>query len=204
MKDRWNERYGAPEFAYGKEPNRFFKEQLDALVPGKLLLPAEGEGRNAVYAATQGWQVTALDISEKGKEKAQALAAAHNVRIDYTVCNMAETRLPAAQYDAAALIYAHFPAHIKSTCNQAVAQSIKPGGTVIFEAFSKAHLPLREQNPAAGGPPNLEMLYSTEEVQRDFAGFELLLLEQVEVELSEGLYHNGLSSVIRCVARKPQ
>lgn len=81
--DFWNEMYGTEEFRYGTTPNEFFKEKLDKMKPGSVLLPAEGEGRNAVYAATQGWDVTAFDISAQGKEKAVQLAKQHNVSINY-------------------------------------------------------------------------------------------------------------------------
>ena len=88
MKDFWNDRYGRAEYAYGKEPNVFFKEQLDQLQPGKILLPAEGEGRNAVYAAEKGWQASAYDWSENAYKKAMQLAEEKKVNIDYQICSL--------------------------------------------------------------------------------------------------------------------
>ena len=75
MKEFWEIRYAEKQYAYGENPNVYFKEQLDKLKPGKILLPAEGEGRNAVYAAKQGWEVMAFDLSSEGKNKAEKLAA---------------------------------------------------------------------------------------------------------------------------------
>ena len=77
----WNSRYSAEEYAYGEEPNAFIKQQLDNLIPGKILFPAEGEGRNAVYAAKLGWNVEAFDLSTEGREKALSLAAQNGVDI---------------------------------------------------------------------------------------------------------------------------
>src|SRR3954471_19317438 len=108
--DRWNERYRKNEFAYGEAPNNYLKEQLEKLNVGAILFPAEGEGRNAVYAARLGWKVSAFDISIEGKNKALRLAQANNVIIDYQVGDLQTLNYKPAQFDAIALIYAHFPA----------------------------------------------------------------------------------------------
>src|SRR5680860_1842183 len=86
MDDFWNERYGIEEYVYGTEPNQFYKELLKKLSPGKILFPAEGEGRNAVFAAQNGWDVTAFDSSTEGKKKAEKLAAAKGVSVKYIIC----------------------------------------------------------------------------------------------------------------------
>ena len=85
MKEFWNERYAEKEYVYGKAPNKYFKEKIDEIKPGKILFPAEGEGRNAIYAASKDWEVSAFDISEKGKEKALKLSEEEGVHIDYKV-----------------------------------------------------------------------------------------------------------------------
>lgn len=87
MKAFWNQRYDEPEYAYGTQPNLFFKDQLDQLTPGKLLMPAEGEGRNAVYAAGKGWEVTAFDSSSSGQKKALRLAQEKKVTLNYLVAD---------------------------------------------------------------------------------------------------------------------
>lgn len=108
MKEFWNTRYAAPEFAYGVEPNLFFKTQIDALPVGKILLPSEGEGRNAVYAASLGWNVTAFDYSEEGQQKALELAEKHGVTIYYTIADASEFQTD-EKFDVVALIFSHFP-----------------------------------------------------------------------------------------------
>lgn len=112
--DRWNERYSNNEFAYGKQPNNFLKEQIEKLKAATILFPAEGEGRNAVFAAKLGWAVSAFDISVEGKKKALMLAEANNVTIDYQVGELETLNYNTEQFDVIALIYAHFPASIKS------------------------------------------------------------------------------------------
>lgn len=202
MKEFWNERYAQKVFAYGAEPNLFFKEQLNVLEPGTILLPAEGEGRNAVYAAKSGWQVTAFDISEQGKLKADQLASQQEVSINYSVGPLEEMTLNPDHFDTIGLIYAHFPAHLKSKYHQALDRCLRPGGTIIFEAFSKSHLEYNTKNPAAGGPKNIDMLFSIEEIKQDFETYDIIELEEKVIELNEGLYHLGTSAVIRFVGRK--
>src|SRR4030066_1314218 len=109
MKNFWNERYGNQEYIYGKTPNVFFAEQLESLKPGEILLPCEGEGRNAVFAALKGWQTRAFDTSEAGKIKAEKLAAENNVDIDYLIDDALTVQYPPNSFDAVAFIYAHFP-----------------------------------------------------------------------------------------------
>ncbi len=200
--ERWNDRYSKEEFAYGEQPNNYLKEQLQNFTPGTILFAAEGEGRNAVFAAKQGWSVSAFDISAEGKNKALKLAAANNVTIDYRVGQLQNLNFIPGQFDAVALIYAHFPAAIKSELHKALDQLLRKGAVVIFEAFSKNHLAYLAKNEKVGGPKEIDMLFSVEEIKADFANYEVLQLEEKEIELNEGAFHNGLGSVIRFVGRK--
>ncbi|MFV0564860.1 MAG: class I SAM-dependent methyltransferase [Flavobacteriaceae bacterium] len=198
----WNSRYKENEFAYGTQPNKFLKEQLQRLKPGKILFGAEGEGRNAVYAAKTSWNVHAFDISVEGKNKALKLADQNNVSINYQVGQLPDLDFRNETFDAIALIYAHFPPNIKSAYHKLLNQKLKKGGIVIFEAFGKNHLKYRNKNPKIGGPLDLESLFSTDELKADFKDYNILELEEKEIELNEGLYHNGIGSVTRFVGRK--
>ncbi len=200
--ERWNERYRQKEYAYGTEPNEFLKEQLQQLKPGRILFPAEGEGRNAVYAARLGWKVSAFDISDEGQKKALALASQHGVTIDYRVGDFEALKFFQNQFDAIAFIFAHFPAAIKSRCHKTLSEYLRPGGTVIFEAFSKEHLRFNAANESVGGPRELEMLFSVDELKADFSTYEIVELSEKVVELREGPFHSGTGSVIRFVGRK--
>jgi 2-polyprenyl-3-methyl-5-hydroxy-6-metoxy-1,4-benzoquinol methylase len=202
MKEKWDDRYSKKEFAFGEEPNNFFKEQMSHIPPGKILLPAEGEGRNAVYAATLGWSVYAFDLSIEGKKKAVQLASKNRVDINYEVGEFQSLSYQPNQFDAIALIYAHFQADKKSSYHKILATYLRPGGTIIFEAFSKNHLDYVTKNEKVGGPRDLESLFSMDEIKSDFDNFEVVRLEEVEVELREGLFHNGKGSVIRFIGRK--
>ncbi|WP_281324039.1 class I SAM-dependent methyltransferase [Flavobacterium sp. IMCC34518] len=201
-KNMWDERYKENEFVYGKEPNLFFKEWVQKFEPGTLLMPADGEGRNGVFAAQLGWKVTSSDLSEEGKSKAFALAKEKNVSLEYRVGDIEQLHFEAASFDAIGLIYAHFVAEKKSFLHKKLNEYVKPGGIIIFEAFSKLHLVYNERDPKVGGPKDFNMLFSTAEIAADFENYEILLLEEKEITLEEGKYHIGKGSVIRFVGRK--
>lgn len=203
IKEMWDNRYRQEAFAYGKDPNKFLTESLNKYnLSGKILFPAEGEGRNAVYAAKLGLDVTAFDISREGKNKALKLAALENVQIDYKVGDFLRMDFAELSFDGAALIFAHFPPNILSIYHKKIAGLIKPKGFVILEGFSKNNLTYREKSPKIGGPDKKEMLFSKEIIEDDFSDFEVLKLEEKVIELNEGNSHNGIGKVIRFVGRK--
>ena len=199
---RWDDRYSSEEFAYGEAPNNYLKEQLIKLPVGKILFPAEGEGRNAVFAAKLGWDVSAFDISNEGKNKAIRLADKNKVTIDYQVGALETLNFENEAFDAIALIYAHFPANIKSLYHKTFDRLLKINGIIIFEAFSKKHLDYVTANEKVGGPKDIESLFSIDEIKSDFPNYEIIELVEQDIELNEGIYHNGTGSVIRFIGRK--
>ena len=198
----WDNRYSQKEYAFGKAPNDYLKAQLEKLKPGIILFPAEGEGRNAVFAARLGWTVSAFDISAEGRNKALQLAKENDVSIDYKVGELPLLNYPEAHFDAIALIFAHFPAAIKSAYHQQLGKLLKKGGIVIFEAFSKKHPDYQLKNEKVGGPKDLASLFSTDEIKSDFEKYEIIELTEKEVYLNEGPYHSGEGMVIRFTGRK--
>lgn len=202
MKEFWDQRYGQSEYAYGQFPNEYLKQQISHLPAGRVLFPAEGEGRNAVFAANLGWEVSAFDISIQGQKKALALAEKFGVAIDYQVADFSTIDYPKAYFDAIVLIYAHFPASMRMQWHQQLDQYLRPGGLIILEGFSKKHLEYNSKNEKAGGPKDLSMLFSIEDIQTDFPNYDILELVETEVELEEGLFHVGKGSVIRFTGRK--
>lgn len=203
MKEMWDARYSNDEYAYGISPNEFFKDTIDSYkLTGKILLPAEGEGRNAVYAAKNGLDVHAFDISIEGMKKALKLASKENAVINYEVGDFFELNSVNHNYEAAGLIYAHFPSHLLDIYYKKVANLLKPNGIIILEGFSTNHLKYQDKNPGIGGPNKLDMLFSIESILEIFPNFDVIQLEEVEVTLKEGLYHNGVGSVIRFIGRK--
>ncbi|MFN8287625.1 MAG: class I SAM-dependent methyltransferase [Chitinophagales bacterium] len=197
MKEFWNERYSAQQFAYGIEPNTFFKTALDSEPAGALLLPAEGEGRNAVYAATKGWKVSAFDISEAGKQKAESLAEAKGIRINYTIASFSEFQFTEGSFDCLALIFCHMPPAERRINYQRLFTALKPGGLLIVQGFSKKQL-----GKTSGGPKELGWLFSAEELREDFSVAREVNIEESEEVLNEGPFHHGLASLISLTARK--
>jgi hypothetical protein len=197
-KTRWDDRYRETDFAYGKTPNLFFKQHLDQLPKGTLLMPADGEGRNGVYAATTGWQVTSTDLSPEGKTKALQLAKELNTTLSYIVSDLETIQFEPASFDAIGLIYAHFLPEKKSILHKQLDTYLKPGGTIIFEAFSKNH----KANAQVGGPTETAWLFSEEEIKNDFLNYDIILLREETIGLEEGKYHNGEGTVIRFIGKK--
>ena len=196
MKEFWNKRYAQKTSSYGLLPNRFFKQELDKLTLGSILLAAEGEGRNAVYAASKKWEVEAFDFSESGQQKALRLSENQGFTITYRVIDAQEFSSD-KEFDLLALIYAHFPSEIRAKVHRHLLQFVKPGGLVVFEAFSKQQL-----GKDSGGPKNPEMLFSLDEIRSEFENLDFKVLEEVQIQLEEGVYHNGEASVIRFVGQK--
>lgn len=195
----WDQRYAGPEFIYGQAPNRFFQQQLDLLPPGRLLLLAEGEGRNAVYAAQQGWQVTAVDFSAQARTKALALAAQRGVSLDYQLAALPDYDWgEPGQWEAIGLIFAHFPPAMRPLIHEQCQRLLAPGGVLILQAFNPRQLGL-----PSGGPKEAAMLYDPALLQADFAGLGQVHLAETTAVLDEGAYHQGHAELIELLARKP-
>lgn len=197
MNETWNERYASDAYIYGTEPNDYLKEKLQTIPSGKILLPAEGEGRNAVYAATQGWEVFAFDQSTVGREKAMKLAASKHVDISYDIFGFENADYPLNSFDALALIYAHVPFQLREQYYIHLFTFLKPGGSLILEGFSKEQV-----RHNSGGPKEVTMLFSEEELRPILGGMNILELKTVETTLQEGNYHQGKASVVRLFAQK--
>lgn len=198
MNDFWNERYAQKDYAYGMQPNAFLAEMISQLPEkGKILFPAEGEGRNAVYAAKKRFEVYAFDTSSEGKKKAAKLAKEYDVKVDYQVGVLEDLNFEEASFDGVVFIYAHFPKAIRKAMHQQILKLLKPNGIVIFEAFSKEQL----QYPS-GGPKDIAMLFSEDEVKEEFENIAFDFIKTEIIELNEGPYHQGLGSVVRFIGTK--
>jgi SAM-dependent methyltransferase len=193
----WDHRFSVEEYIYGTEPNEFFREQVDKISPGKILLLGEGEGRNAVYAAKNGWSVDAVDYSNVAKAKALELAKKASVSIKYHVHQIQNFSPVKNYYDAAAIIFFHVNSLERKNLHRRIIESLSNNGMVIFEVFEKEQL-----GKTSGGPQNLEMLYSLDEIESDFSKLETMILQKVTINLSEGNKHSGEASVIRYVGKK--
>lgn len=197
MKSFWDNRYRTEKFVYGKAPNDFFKSELDKRKAGKLLLPGEGEGRNAVYAASEGWIVDAFDQSRVASEKALSFAAEKGVHIDYQVSGWEEYPFKHNYYDAVGLICFHLGSSERTLLHSQVCNTLKPGGLVILEAFHTSQL-----GNSTGGPGSLEMLFNEEGLLSDFASLDQKKIYQTQVILNEGPFHQGIAEVVRFIGKK--
>jgi len=195
----WDERYSSIGFVYGTEPNIFFKDELDRLKTGNILLLGEGEGRNAVYAAAKEWNVDAVDFSTVARDKALKLTEENSVKINFEVADLVEHKPKTNYYDAAAIIYLHLNPKIRSLVHSKVVDSLKHGGTLILEVYEKEQL-----GKDSGGPQNIDMLYSKEELKNDFNKMKIMKLEKKIVILNESEHHKGEAAVLRLIAVKPK
>lgn len=197
MEEMWNERYSAEEYVYGIKPNQFFAESIRKLSPGTILLPADGEGRNGVFAATLGWKVHSFDQSKVGREEALKLAKQNNVDIEYDIATVPGMRLEEGKYNSIAMIFFHLPPTLRTEFHHECITSLAPGGHIILEAFHKKQLGLN-----SGGPKSEELLYTIEDLYSDFLGMEFEVIEQVRIHIEEGPYHDGEAEVVRMLATR--
>jgi len=195
--NQWDERYKNTEYVYGTEPNEFLKANLLSLPIGTILFPAEGEGRNAVFAASLGWTVDAFDQSVEGQKKALQLAELKNVSINYSLQLLEHWQPQADTYDCIALIFIHLPTIIRQQFHSRVIKALRPGGTLIFEAFS-----INQITKPSGGPKLAELLYTREEIESDFTTIELMSFNETQRFLNEGKLHQGIADLIQFSGRK--
>jgi len=197
MKNFWDERYSAKEYVYGTIPNQFFKEVIDKLKPGRILMLGEGEGRNAVYAAMSGWHVDAIDSSSAAKEKALKLAEQNHVSINYQVADISSYDFPKDKYDAVGIIFLHLNQSDSEKLFRHCNNTLKKNGKIILELFSK-----NQFGKTSGGPQDLSMLYSVKEIRKNFPTLKHELLQEESIVLSESKFHQGEASVIRFIGIK--
>lgn len=194
----WDQRYSEPGYAYGTQPNEFLAKHRPEIPPGPVLCLAAGEGRNAVFLAHRRHDVTAVDQSAVGLEKAQKLAEERGVQIRTVQSDLADYALGVAKWAGIVSIFAHTPPDIRKRVHADVVRALRPGGIFILEAYRPAQLELK-----TGGPPTAALMMTAEELRRELDGLELLLLEEVERDITEGRFHSGPGAVVQLIGRKP-
>lgn len=194
--DFWNARFAAADYVYGKYPNAFLKEILPTISGNTILFPGEGEGRNAVWAASQNWRVTAFDQSTEGQRKCAQLANEFGVTVDYQISNVTEFTSPVL-YDAIGLFFLHLPLDIRRSFHNKIWNFLALGGHLILEGFNPNQLQY-----TSGGPKDETMLFNIEELKKDFPLATFLVAEEIESELNEGPFHQGKAALTRIIAQK--
>ena len=197
---RWNQRFSAPGYLFGTEPNEFLASKAGLLRPGqRALCVADGDGRNSVWLAERGLKVVAFDFSPVGVEKAKQLARDRGVQVAFELADVYGWRWPAAEFDVVAAIFVQFadPA-MRSFMFERIVRALKPGGLLLLEGYTPKQLEYK-----TGGPSRVENLYTEALLCSAFASLEILELRQYERELSEGTQHSGPSALIDLAARAP-
>lgn len=199
LKDNmWHQRFSDDEYYYGTVPNDFLKQASQYIPESSAVISlGEGEGRNAVYLAEQGHQVTAVDMALSGLDKVAKLAAERGVQVATVHADLSEYQLEPGAWDAAINIFCHMHKSQRPGFHQQIKSGLKTGGVVIFECYSTRQLAFK-----TGGPGNVDLLYTLEELENDFADMEILHLAEVERDIQEGEAHSGMSAVIQLIARK--
>jgi SAM-dependent methyltransferase len=195
----WDSRFDRPDYFYGEAPNEFLRVQSHQLpAGGRVLSLGEGEGRNATYLAQQGFCVTAIDSSAVGLTKLARLAARRGVEVESRLEDLTQADLGENCWDGIVNIFCHMHAAERAPLYERIKRALVPGGVFLTEQFSTEQLQYK-----SGGPPIIEALMTLEELQRAFAGYELLYARQEIITLDEGPKHAGPASVVRFIARKP-
>ena len=195
----WDKRFSTPDYVFGEEPNAFLVSQAARLGKGHALALADGEGRNSVWLAQQGFTVDAFDFSEPAIVKAQALADKHKVQVNFSCSDWQSFDWPTTHYDLVAGIFFQFATpDERSELFQKIKDCLKPGGVLVIQGYGKNQLTYK-----TGGPDKIEHLYDKDLLRQAFAGFEVQVCETYETSITEGAGHSGMSALVGFVARKP-
>ncbi|MGG3798735.1 class I SAM-dependent methyltransferase [Metabacillus fastidiosus] len=198
--NQWDTRFQNETFVYGTEPNIFLAEMQKKLqLSGEALAIAEGEGRNAVFLAEQGMNVTAWDYAKSGLNKTEKLAKQRGVTVRTELVDLNEAKWEKERWDQIVCVFGHFSKNLRTKTLQGVKEAVKQGGYFITEVYSTYQIPYK-----SGGPQDVELLYSPEEFLQTFSDWRIVHFFIGEVTRHEGELHNGLSHVIQFVGQKRQ
>jgi SAM-dependent methyltransferase len=194
----WDERFSEAGYFYGTEPNDFLRSVAERLPGDRILCLAEGEGRNAVFLAGRGAQVTAVDASAPGLAKARALAAERGVAVETVQADLDSWPIVPGAWDAVVAIFCHLPPEIRGEVHRRAVAGLRPGGAFVLEAYTPGQLRYE-----TGGPRVEELLMRLADVRAELAGLELEIAREIERDVLEGRGHTGRSAVVQVFGRKP-
>lgn len=197
--NQWDKRYAEDGYAYGTAPNAFLAGNVAALPMGRVLCLADGEGRNSVWLAGQGYGVTAVDLSPIGMEKAQALAAERGVSIQTAATDLADFDIEPNAWQGVVSIFGHLPPDTRRLVHGRCVSGLVPGGVFLLEAYTPDQIAR-----GTGGPPDAAMMMTADGLREELAGLEILTADEIVRDVSEGRYHTGAGAVVRVIARKPE
>ena len=195
----WNQRFATDELLFGSEPNQYLREHVDVWRRDqRVLCVADGEGRNSVWLAQQGMKVTAFDLAALGVAKARSLAAGAGVDVDFNISDCDAWPWDAASYDGVAAIFVQFAdPPMRQRLFDGIERTLRPGGTLILQGYTPKQL-----DYGTGGPPQVENLYTEEQLRAELAPLAIHRLDVYEAEVAEGSGHQGRSALVGVVASK--
>jgi cyclopropane fatty-acyl-phospholipid synthase-like methyltransferase len=198
--ERWNRRFSDPDYIFGTEPNAFLAAQAHLLKRGQTALAvADGEGRNGVWLAEQGLDVTSFDFSPVGLEKARALAGRRGVKLHARLADAAAWEWQPERFDVVVAIFIQFAGpELRDAIFAGIRRTLVPGGLLLLQGYRPEQLIY-----GTGGPSCAENMYTSALLRSAFDGFEIVSLEEHDSMTSEGKGHHGMAALIDLVARKP-
>ncbi|MCB1647539.1 MAG: methyltransferase domain-containing protein [Pseudomonadales bacterium] len=194
----WDQRYQGEEYLFGTAPNDFLAEIISQVPKGETLCLADGEGRNGVFLAKQGYEVTSVDASRVGLVKARALAESQGTWITTLEADLFRHDMGERCWDLIVSIFFHMPPDRRVEVHRKIVSALRPGGWLILEAYTPEQLTY-----GTGGPPVAEFLMTPEILAEDFSELEFIHCEQKIRDVVEGSGHTGQASVVQLLARKP-
>lgn len=193
----WDERFRETVPVYGTRPNVYLEQQSTRLGPGcKVLVPADGYGRNGHWLARQGYAVHTVDLSPVGVERSRRAAREAGLNMTIEAADLSSWQWPVGEFAAVAAIFLHLPPELRQKVHPAMLRALNPGGILIIEAFTPEQIKFH-----TGGPKDVNLLYTAAMLRQDFSGAEVLELEEVEKHMDEGVKHSGMSAVVHGVFR---
>jgi SAM-dependent methyltransferase len=195
----WDQRYSTSDYVFGTEPAAFMTEYLDRIDPGsKVLVVADGEGRNSGFLAEHGMLVTATDVSAVGVDKARRLAAERGVDVDFQVADILDWEWVPDVYDAVVAVFIQFldPGQ-RAVVFEGMQRTLRPGGRLLLHGYRPEQIEY-----GTGGPGNPAHLYDEAMLADAFASMDVEVLRSYDTEISEGTGHSGMSALIDLVATK--
>ena len=193
----WDERYSDVEYAYGKIANDFLQQVVTQIPPGRVLCLAEGEGRNAVFLAKQGYDVVAVDASEVGLKKAQALASESGVKIETIHADLKDFDIEPDTWQGIVSIFCHVPPQIRTRLHKQVVNGLVKGGVLILEAYTPEQLKL-----GTGGPQVADLTMTLDALKSEFSVLDLVYGKELNRDVIEGKYHTGKGAVVQFIGIK--
>lgn len=194
----WDQRFAGETYLYGTEPNEFLRVSLPTLPKGAAMCLAEGEGRNAVFLAESGYQVSGVDLTQAGVDKTMRLAEERSVKVSAVVGDLAGFDLGRERWDLGVSIFAHVPPDVRRSLHRRVVDSLRPGGALLLEAYTPDQV-----GRGTGGPQDSQLTMTLDSLRVELAPLEFIHAEELDRDVLEGTGHTGHGAVVQVIARKP-